>query len=208
MAGADGRKRSWVKLDRYAHADLRRQHGLSAAEIKLLIDFCCLADSRNAEFFGFLKELKDFGGLMTATIAKAIEKLESLSLIEVVKPFGPNSPGRVLVLCYPQLTLDASDEIAQICSIRRDYLRKARAQLAHNSRISRTNLRESEATASANASSGGSAVERECGESYLSDVDQGKHSPRPQFCEICGQPPDDTHPFDHDPVVAGVDDPS
>lgn len=97
--------RNFVKLDRFAPFQIGRHNRLSAHERWLLVTLGLLADYRTSEWAGTLTFLAEEMGAGRKTVERAIRRLDALSLLEVLQPFGPNSEGRVRVICYPMLVV-------------------------------------------------------------------------------------------------------
>jgi len=103
--------RARLNLDRYAHLQLGRQHGLRSTERYVLLSLLSLADYRSAEWRGTKNELAQEIGESRGKTSSALERLEKSRLVEVLDEFGPNSPGRLLVLVYDLLVTDPVAEV-------------------------------------------------------------------------------------------------
>jgi hypothetical protein len=104
-ADGDDDVRSWVKLDRFAMFEASRRHDLSASEYVVLDALVRLASWRTAEWRGTRSELSADLPTGRRTIAAAVSRLHDLGLIRVVRQFGKNREGIVLVLAYRDLVV-------------------------------------------------------------------------------------------------------
>ena len=116
-AGNFGRAR--LSLDRYAHLQLGRTHGLRSTERYVLLSLLSLADYRSAEWRGTKTELAQEIGESRGKTSSALERLEKCRLVEVLDEFGPNCPGRLLVLVYDLLVTDPVAEVRKRLEDRR-----------------------------------------------------------------------------------------
>ena len=101
------RKRSWVKLDRFAIFQVAREFRLTVHEQFVLQTVTMHADYRTAEWLGSATELAEYTRMSRSTATKAVARLITLGLIEEVEPFGPHHQGVLRVLCYDVLVTDA-----------------------------------------------------------------------------------------------------
>jgi hypothetical protein len=111
--------RAFVKLDRFAPLALAREHGLASHERSLLLTLTLLADFRSAEWLGTKSDLAQEAGMGRAKVSSVLDRLESCRLVEVLDEFGPNSPGRLLVLVYDLLVTDPVAEVRKRLEDRR-----------------------------------------------------------------------------------------
>jgi hypothetical protein len=118
-------ERTWVKLDRYALADLGRQFYLTLPKRAALLTLTLGANYRSGEWTGTITDFAEEMGASPNTARLARERLEECGLIRTVLPFGGNRRGIVLVLAYGDLrvpsskvdrTLDEDLSFAQICA--------------------------------------------------------------------------------------------
>ena len=111
--------RAFVKLDRFAPFALAREHRLASHERSLLLTLTLLADFRSAEWLGTKSDLAQEDGMGRAKVSSVLDRLESCRLVEVLDEFGPNSPGRLLVLVYDLLVTDPVAEVRKRLEDRR-----------------------------------------------------------------------------------------
>jgi len=123
-----------LNLDRYAHLQLGRQHGLRSTERYVLLSLLSLADYRSAEWRGTKNELAQEIGETRGKTASALERLEKCGLVEVLDDFRPNSPGRLLVLVYDLLVTGPVAEVRK----RLEARRSAFTCTSHTSHLSLT----------------------------------------------------------------------
>jgi hypothetical protein len=123
-----------LSLDRYAHLQLGRRHGLRSTERYVLLSLLSLADYRSAEWRGTKNELAQEIGESRGRTSSALERLEKCRLVEVLDEFGPNSPGRLLVLVYDLLVTDPVAEVRK----RLEDRRSAFTCTSHTSHLSLT----------------------------------------------------------------------
>ena len=99
-------RKGFVKVDCYAIFDLRREYNLDSGQWPMLLALVLLADHRDSRWSGSIAELAaHYTKMGTKRVARVIDELADLGLIEVVDPFGPNSQGTIKVVVYDELVV-------------------------------------------------------------------------------------------------------
>ncbi len=92
-----------IRLDRYALAQLAREHHLSAPACWALVALVCMADWRARTFTGELADLADFTQMSRNTVPKALAMLEQAEIIAIAVPFTRNRLGKVVITAWERL---------------------------------------------------------------------------------------------------------
>jgi hypothetical protein len=136
-------KRAQVRFDKYAIFDIAREHSLKANECWLLTTLCFVADFRNHAFRGTIFEIAEWTRIGRSTVPKLLDALQREGLVDIVRPFGQNRAGEVVILVWERLIANTSGrQIAEKSAIVEG---RAATSIAEQSQINRRVVAEKSA---------------------------------------------------------------
>jgi hypothetical protein len=98
--------RSYIKVDRYAGFQLRREYGLRSDALLVLWAVTFLADFRDKTWRGTITDLSEDLGIGRRSAKEALEKLANAGLLHIEEPFtGRGQTGLIRVLVYEILVV-------------------------------------------------------------------------------------------------------
>lgn len=102
--------RSYLRIDKYAMPQMRREHGLNAADTLTLRGLAERADERTDSggsryFTGTKDELQEWTGQSPNTITAAMDRLAAKGCVTVIESFTRNGQGRIRIDVWDELVV-------------------------------------------------------------------------------------------------------